>query len=157
MRLVDVRVEDAEAWVRWRQMIGCGASDLTKKIPNQELTLFFVGFRRFCRNFPPPAPLAPPPPAAPPAPSFLFPFSSPILRVEQVCGLNSDARDPQDCSAPSLPPAPSPQSPSPSGPIRSHRLLVEGIFCLAWFWLWLWLWLRSDCRKRGLTCATVRW
>lgn len=27
--LVDVRVEDAEAGGRWRQMIGCGDSDLT--------------------------------------------------------------------------------------------------------------------------------
>lgn len=140
-----------------RQMIGCVNRCKEKmKMPNQKLTLFFVGFRRFCRNFPPPAPLAPPPPPPPPpAPSFLFPFSSPIFRVEQVCGLNSDARDPQDCSAPSLPPAPSPQSPSPSEPIRSHRLLVEGIFCFPWFWFWLWP--RSDWRKRGLTCATVRW
>lgn len=96
-----------------------------------KLTLFFAGFRRLCRNFPPPAPPAPPLP--PPVPSFLFPFSSPIFSVEQVCGLNNDARDPQDCSPPSPPPpAPSPQSPSPSGPIRSQRLLAEGVLGFPW-------------------------
>lgn len=99
--------------------------DVQYKMKNK-LTLFFAGFRRFCRNFPPPAP-----PAPPPAPSF-FPLSSPIFSVEQVCGLNSDARDPQDCSPPSPPPAPNPQSPSPSGPIRSHRLLADGVFALPW-------------------------
>lgn len=117
-----------------------------------KLTLFFAGFRRFCRNFPPPTPPAPPP-TPPPAPSFLLPFSSPIFSVEQVCGLKSDAKDPQDCRPPSPPAAPSLQSPSPSGPIRSQRLLAEGVFGLPW----LWCWPLSDWRNRGLTCATVRW
>lgn len=111
-----------------------------------------MGFRRFCRNFPPPAPPATPPPP-PPAPSFLLPLSSPIFSVEQVCGLNREAKDPQDCIPPSPPPAPSPQSASPSGPIRSHRLLAEGVFGFPWPWFWP----RSDWRNRGLTWATVRW